>query len=161
MRRLAAAGIVMSMALPAVGYSYEPRVNYELQCMGCHLADGTGESGRVPSVRRTLVPFSMISEGREFVLRVPGVAQSPLTDADLAAVLNWMVRNLSDAPLPAGFKDYDAAEVRALRGRPLAQVSEARQKLLERVHQRSEGKARRVVDYRKATCASIAQCRSI
>lgn len=121
------------MALPTVGYSYEPRVNYELQCMGCHLADGAGESGRVPSVRSTLVRFSMIPEGREFVLRVPGVAQSPLTDADIAAVLNWMARNLSDAPLPAGFRDYDAGEVRALRGRPLAQVSEAREKLLERV----------------------------
>jgi len=133
MRRAAAAGILASIALPSVGYSYEPRVNYELQCMGCHLADGTGESGRVPSVRSTLVPFSMIPEGREFVLRVPGVAQSPLTDADIAAVLNWMARKLSDAPLPAGFRDYDAGEVRALRGRPLAQVSKARQKLLERI----------------------------
>jgi hypothetical protein len=76
----------------------------------------------------------MIPEGREFVLRVPGVAQSPLTDADIAAVLNWMARNLSDAPLPAGFRNYNPGEVRALRGRPLAQVSEARQKLLERVH---------------------------
>jgi hypothetical protein len=133
MRRLAAAGILASIALPTVGYAYEPRVNYELQCMGCHLADGSGESGRVPSVRGTLVPFSMISAGREFVLRVPGVAQSPLTDAEVAAVLNWMARNLSDAPLPAGFRDYGAGEVRAVRGRPLAQVSVARHKLLERV----------------------------
>jgi hypothetical protein len=133
MRRLAAAGILVSIALPTVGFSYEPRVNYELQCMGCHLADGSGESGRVPSVRGTLVPFSMISAGREFVLRVPGVAQSPLTDAEVAAVLNWMARNLSDAPLPAGFRDYSAGEVRAVRGRPLPQVSAARRKLLERV----------------------------
>lgn len=141
MRGLAAAGMWVSMALPTVGYCYEPRVNYQIQCMGCHLADGTGESGRVPSLRGTLVPFSMISEGREFVLRVPGVAQSPLTDAEIAAVLNWMVRNLSDAPTPAGFRDYGAGEVRALRGRPLAQVSAARQKLLERV-QRSDAGAR-------------------
>jgi hypothetical protein len=141
MRRLAASGIWVSIALPTVGYCYEPRVNYQIQCMGCHLADGTGESGRVPSVRRTLVPFSMIAEGREFVLRVPGVAQSELTDADIAAVLNWMARNLSDTPLPAGFRDYDAGEVRALRGRPLAQVSAARRKLLARVH-RADGRAR-------------------
>jgi hypothetical protein len=139
MRRLAAAGMWVSMAVPTVGYCYEPLVNYQIQCMGCHLADGTGESGRVPSVRRTLVPFSMISEGREFVLRVPGVAQSPLTDAEIAAVLNWMVRNLSDAPLPAAFRDYDAGEVRALRGSPLAQVSAARQKLLERVQRPDAG----------------------
>ncbi len=133
MRLAAAAGLLASIALPSAGYSYEPRVNYELQCMGCHLADGTGESGRVPSVRSTLVPFSMIPEGREFVLRVPGVAQSALTDADIAAVLNWMARQLSDTALPAGFRDYDAGQVHALRGRPLAQVSQARQKLLERI----------------------------
>jgi hypothetical protein len=141
MRRRVAAGILASIALPAVGYCYEPRVNYEIQCMGCHLADGRGESGRVPSVRRTLIPFSMIAEGREFVLRVPGVAQSELTDADMAAVLNWMARNLSDTPLPAGFRDYDAGEVRALRGRPLPQVSAARRKLLARVHG-ARGRAR-------------------
>jgi hypothetical protein len=67
------------------------------------------------------------------VLRVPGVAQSPLSDADVAAVLNWTARNLSDAPLPKGFRDYNAEEVRAMRGRPLAQVNELRQKLLERI----------------------------
>jgi hypothetical protein len=131
MRR--AAGLLFSLALPTLGHSYEPRVNYQLQCMGCHLADGTGESDRVPSMRKTLVPFSMFSEGREYVLRVPGVAQSPLNDADVAAVLNWIARNLSDAPLPAGFRDYSADEVRAMRGRPLAQVRDLRQKLLERI----------------------------
>ena len=73
-----AAALLICMGLPAVGHGYEPRVNYQLQCMGCHRADGTGESGRVPSVRGTLVRFSMIPAGREFVLRVPGVAQSPL-----------------------------------------------------------------------------------
>lgn len=133
MRRLATAGILTCLAWPIAGHGYEPRVNYELQCMGCHLADGSGERGRVPSVRKTLVPFSMISEGRAFVLRVPGVAQSPLSDADIAAVLNWMARNLSDEPLPARFKDYTPQEIRAVRARPLAQVKEARRALLERV----------------------------
>lgn len=130
MRRLAPAGFLLSLVLPLAGHAYEPRVNYQLQCMGCHLADGRGEGGRVPSVRGTLVPFSMSAEGRDFVLRVPGVAQSPLSDADTAAVLNWMARNLSDVPLPADFKDYAAGEVRALRGRPLAQVSAARRRLI-------------------------------
>jgi hypothetical protein len=130
---LGAAAFLIALAWPIVGHGYAPRVNYQLQCMGCHLADGSGESGRVPSVRSTLVPFSMTSEGREFVLRVPGVAQSPLTDEDVAAVLNWMTRNLSDVPLPAGFRDYTAEEVRGVRARPLAQVSEARRALLERI----------------------------
>jgi hypothetical protein len=120
----------MALVVPIAGHAYEPQVNYQLHCMGCHLADGSGETDRVPSVRKTLVPFSMLSDGRNYVLRVPGVAQSPLDDAEVAAVLNWMARNLSDVPLPAGFKDYGAGEVKAVRGRPLAQVKELRQKLL-------------------------------
>jgi len=110
---------------------YEPRVNYQVHCMGCHRADGTGEEGRVPSMRRTLVPFSAIPDGREFLLRVPGSAQAPLSDADLAALMNWMVRNLSDVPLPAGFVDYAAEEVGRARHRPLVKVTDERNRLLE------------------------------
>ena len=130
MRRARTACLLMALVVPIAGHAYEPQVNYQLHCMGCHLADGSGETDRVPSVRKTLVPFSMLSDGRNYVLRVPGVAQSPLDDAEVAAVLNWMARNLSDVPLPAGFKDYGAGEVKAVRGRPLAQVKELRQKLL-------------------------------
>ena len=43
---------------------YQPAVNFQLNCMGCHLADGSGESGRVPSLRRSLVLFSGTPEGR-------------------------------------------------------------------------------------------------
>jgi cytochrome c553 len=113
--------------------AYQPRVNFQLQCMGCHHADGSGEDGRVPSLRRTLVPFSALAEGREFVLRVPGVAQAPLSDADIAALLNWMARNLSDVPVPAGFVDYTSDEVGRARHRPLAAVREARTLLLGRI----------------------------
>ncbi len=99
--------------------------------MGCHLADGSGEPGRVPSLRRSLVLFSATPEGRQYVIRVPGVAQSPLSDAEIAALLNWMARNLSDVALPPGFADYTAAEVKELRSRPLAQVSAMRARLLK------------------------------
>jgi hypothetical protein len=58
------------------------------------------------------------------------VAQSPLSDTDTAALLNWMARNLSDLAVPSGFADYTAAEVGSLRHRPLAKVSEIRARLL-------------------------------
>ena len=98
--------------------------------MGCHLADGSGESGRVPSIRRTLVLFSASPEGRNYVIRVPGVAQSPLSDADTAVLLNWMARNLSDVKLPPGFTDYSAAEVHGVRDHPLVRVRGIRARLL-------------------------------
>ena len=99
--------------------------------MGCHLADGSGQSGRVPSVRRSLVLLSASAEGRDYVVRVPGVAQSPLSDQDTAALLNWMAKNLSDLKVPHDFVDYSAAEVHGLRDRPLVQVRAIRARLLK------------------------------
>lgn len=134
MRRLrAVVAFALALGAPTGASAYQPRVNYQLQCMGCHHADGAGEDGRVPSVRRSLVPFSALAAGRDFVMRVPGVAQAPLSDAEIAALLNWMARNLSDVPVPAGFVDYTAEEVAGARHRPLASVREARNLLLVRL----------------------------
>jgi hypothetical protein len=125
------AALVLWSTSPRVAHAYEPLVNYQLRCMGCHLADGSGQPGRVPSIRRSLVLFSGSSAGRDYVIRVPGVAQSPLSSADTAALLNWMARNLSDVPPPPGFTDYSASEVQSLRGRPLVQVRPVRARLLK------------------------------
>lgn len=127
----AAALVAWTFATPACGY--QPRVNFQLHCMGCHHGDGAGESGRVPSIRATLVPFSALAEGRDFVLRVPGVTQARLSDADLAALLNWMARNLSDIAVPADFVDYSTQEVAGNRHRPLLGVSDVRRALLVRI----------------------------
>jgi len=126
---------MVAVALLAAGPvgAYQPKVNYQLQCMGCHRADGTGETGRVPSLRRTLVRFSRVPEGRDFVMRVPGVAQAALGDAELAALLNWMARNLSDVPTGESYVDYTAQEVATARHRPLAAIRALRASLLERL----------------------------
>src|ERR1700723_1675111 len=125
------AAIALTGALTGSAWGYEPLVNYQLRCMGCHLADGSGQPGRVPSIRRSLVLFSTSTAGRDYVVRVPGVAQSPLSDAETAALLNWMARNLSDLKVPASFADYSEAEVQSLRHRPLASVSDVRARLLK------------------------------
>ena len=123
--------MVLSWGGANAAWSYQPLVNYQLRCMGCHLADGSGQPGRVPSIRRSLVLFSASAAGREYVVRVPGVAQSPLSDEDTAALLNWMAKNLSDLKLPPGFADYSAAEIHGLRDRPLVQVGALRARLLK------------------------------
>jgi hypothetical protein len=126
----AIAGIALFWTAADQAWAYQPVVNFQINCMGCHLADGAGQAGRVPSIRRTLVLFSATREGRDYIVRVPGVAQSPLSDEDTAALLNWMARNLSDVKLPPGFADYSEAEVQSLRHRPLARVSAERTRLL-------------------------------
>ena len=123
--------LIVALALAGGARAYEPQVNYRLHCMGCHRADGAGEADRLPSMRGTLVPFSGLPAGRDYLLRVPGVAQSPLGDADLATLMNWMVRNLSDVPVPAGFVEYTAEEVGRARQRPLVKVVDERHRLLQ------------------------------
>jgi len=125
------ATIALSWATVNAAWGYQPLVNYQIRCMGCHLADGSGQPGRVPSIRRSLVLFSASAEGRDYVVRVPGVAQSPLSDEDTAALLNWMARNLSDVKVPPSFVDYSAAEIHSLRDRPLVRVSAIRARLLK------------------------------
>jgi hypothetical protein len=125
------AAIALSWACANAAWAYQPLVNYQLRCMGCHLTDGSGQPGRVPSIRRSLVLFSATPEGRDYVIRVPGVAQSPLSDEDTAALLNWMARNLSDFKAPPGFVDYSEAEIHSLRDRPLVRVRAIRARLLK------------------------------
>ena len=117
------------------GWATEPaEADYMLNCQGCHLPDGSGFPARqVPDLRNQMGRFLSVPGGREFLVQVPGSAQSGLNDADLARVLNWMLLRLSAAQLPADFQPYTAAEVGALRKQPLARVSEVRSELLERI----------------------------
>jgi mono/diheme cytochrome c family protein len=108
----------------------EPGVNYMLHCMGCHTPDGSGEPGHVPSVRNSLIPLASTAAGRRFLIQVPGAAQSRLSDADLAAVLNWMVGSLSATPRPAGVMNFTAQEVARYRHTPLVAVQAERRRLL-------------------------------
>jgi mono/diheme cytochrome c family protein len=106
------------------------RNNYMLRCMGCHVADGSGSAGRVPSVRDSLAALASSAAGRRYLVQVPGSAQSPLSDLELAQVLSWMVRNLSREGAPAGFADFSAAEVASYRRTPLINVQATRARLL-------------------------------
>jgi hypothetical protein len=110
--------------------AFEPSVNYMLQCMGCHTPDGRGEPGHVPSIRNTLVPFAKTAEGRKFLVQVPGSAQSKLSDAELAGVLNWMIDNLSAIPGPPQLRRFTGGEVAAYRRTPLVSVAAVRARLV-------------------------------
>ena len=104
-----------------------------LHCMGCHTPDGRGEPGHVPSVRNTLTPFAGTPAGRRFLVQVPGSAQSTLSDAELADVLNWMVRNLSENPAERNIAAFTAAEVARYRHTPLVTVSAERERLIAQI----------------------------
>lgn len=125
---LCAAALSIAAAPPC--RAAPPRIDYMLNCMGCHVADGSGAPGKVPSLRESLVPLASTAAGRRYLIEVPGSSQSPLSDAALARLLNWMVRNLSARPVPPDFVDFTAGEVARSRGTRLVNVAEARARLL-------------------------------
>ena len=108
-----------------------PSLDYALNCQGCHRADGTGTAGSVPALAGSVGTFLRVPGGREFLVRVPGVAQAALDDAALADVLNWILERFGRDDLPQGFVPYAAAEVGRLRHQPLTNVQRVRRELID------------------------------
>lgn len=110
------------------------RVNYILNCQGCHLSDGRGYPGKVPNMNGYIGNFLRVEGGREFLVRVPGSATSTLDSAQLAAVLNWLLTEFSADQLPQPFIPYAAEEVERLRQRPFTDVELVRAKLVKQIN---------------------------
>ena len=72
-----------------------PQQDYILYCMGCHGAQAEGVPGKVPPLAHALGRYMRTPEGRNYILRVPGAANSVLSDAQLAAVLNWLAQTFN------------------------------------------------------------------
>jgi mono/diheme cytochrome c family protein len=115
----------------------DAETDYMLNCRGCHGPDGAGAPGAAPSFRGQLGRFLTVPGGREYLIRVPGTAQSELDDARTAALLNWLVRAFSAEEVPADFAPYTAAEVGPARRRPLLDVWAARRALLDAIAARA------------------------
>ena len=109
--------------------SADPRSDYLMHCAGCHLADAAGVPPYVPSLAGPLGPIVASAEGRDYVARVPGAAQTPLSDDELAAVLNWVLLEFNRDTLPAGFRPLRGPEVAKSRARVLADPLKLRAKL--------------------------------
>jgi len=110
-----------------------PQINYILHCQGCHLMDGSGTPGKVPALKRAMGRFLHVPGGREYLIQVPGTSQSALTDAEVAAVLNWILENFSREELPVDFVPYSTGEVSRIRRQPLANVSAVRAGLVAEI----------------------------
>lgn len=110
-----------------------PRTDYILHCRGCHGPDGAGVPDRVPDLRGQLGKFVGVPGGREYVIRVPGTAQAALSDARIAALLNWMLITFSGAQLPPTFTAFSEAEVARVRRPPLTDVATVREQLLSAI----------------------------
>jgi len=101
------------------------RHDYVLHCAGCHKFDGTG-SARIPDLHG-IAELLDHPGWREYIMRVPGVAQAPLSDARLALLLDWVVARFGGSAVESTFS---AADVGRMRARPLRDPRGARVDLL-------------------------------
>ena len=123
--------LVFAAATPACAGS--PQNLYTLNCWGCHRANGEGVAGTAPPLTNA-ADFLRVPGGREYLIRVPGVSQSMLDDADTALVMNWILETFSKGRLPADFQPFTAAEIHHARAQPhLFDVSEIRTQLLRKM----------------------------
>lgn len=116
--RCAALAVLVLCLNAAHADASRAKVNYMLQCQGCHMPDARGADKVVPRLREFMGFYTHSREGREFLIRVPGVATSSLASEELAELLNWMLHTFSAAQLPADFKPYTASEVARFRVNP-------------------------------------------
>ncbi len=117
-------------ASPAVPRITGVAQDFARQCQGCHGADGMGARDAIPRLRNFVGYFTRLPDGRDYLMRVPGVVFAPIDDRRLAAVLNWMLATFSPAEMAADFDQFTAGEVAQARKKPIAQVRTTRERLL-------------------------------
>ena len=96
------------------------QVAYLTSCGGCHGIEGSSAPGAVPTLRGLTGSFLCTQQGRDFIIRLPDVALTPLSDRRLTGVMNFVVFDLG-APVAGGgnARPYTVAEVSRLRRHPL------------------------------------------
>ena len=114
---------------------HRARTNYMIHCQGCHLPEAIGFAGKVPRMKDFVGYFLHSKEGREFVIRVPGVATASLPDDDLTEMMNWLLLTYSAEQLPEPFVPFSVAEVAALRSDLEADPETTRMRILKLIAQ--------------------------
>ena len=98
-----------------------PESDYVEHCSGCHGMQGDSYPAEIPVLRDRIGYFMCTQEGREYLIRLPNVAYSPIPDnRQLADMMNFVVFGLGGASAPKDARPFTAAEVGRLRTRALA-----------------------------------------
>ena len=105
-----------------------PAFSYLLHCSGCHIEDGSGDPPEVPDLRKNLDKLLKSATGRGYMLRVPGVTDTPITPQEMADLMNWLITEFY--PELEDFRLISTEEVIRGRATRLANPLEVRQTLL-------------------------------
>ncbi|MEP7280349.1 MAG: cytochrome c [Rubrivivax sp.] len=113
---LSLAALLLALPAAAAQDAVRARTHYIHHCTGCHLMDGRGVPSKgIPSMRNTLDRFLKVQGGREYIVQVPGVMNSPLNDGDIANLMNWLLPYVTADGQLQGMQPYSAEEIASLR----------------------------------------------
>ncbi len=107
--------------------------NYMLHCQGCHLPAAEGFAGKVPVMKDFVGYFLHSQEGREFLIRVPGVSHSALSDGEIVELMNWLLQTHSADQLPEPYTPFTETEVAQLRQDPEGDPERTRLRILGQI----------------------------
>ena len=111
----------------AVGMMEDPELaqsDFVEQCAGCHGVRGSSIPAHLPELKDRVGWFMCTPESRAYLLRLPNVAHSRLTDNhQLADLMNYVIFVLGGKSAPAGTKPFTAEEVARERQLPLTSGS--------------------------------------
>jgi len=98
--------------------------DYVEHCSGCHGMQGNSAPAQIPVLRDRVGYFMCTREGREYLIRLPNVAYSAISDnQELADMMNFVVFGLGGNSAPRGARPFTAREVAQLRKEALATQS--------------------------------------
>jgi mono/diheme cytochrome c family protein len=108
--------------------------DYILYCAGCHGFEGAPvKLGRIPPLKDSIADFLKVEGGRAYLVQVPGVNNTSMSDERIAGVINWVLKEFGSTTLKIEFQIYTAAEVASYRASRPVDITMRRRELLERL----------------------------
>lgn len=108
--------------------------NWQMNCQGCHHPNGEGNIARDIPPLKALEKFQRLPEGRAFLIQVPGMSRSKLSDEELTEIANWMMKEFATPQTREEWDPYSVEEVAELRRSPVTTgVRDYREKLMARL----------------------------
>lgn len=102
----------------------QARSDYMENCSGCHGLNGNSAPAELPVLRDRVGYFLCTPDARAYLIRLPNIAHSRISDnGQLADLLNYVVFALGGTSAPAAAPPFTAEEVTRERPRALNDVS--------------------------------------
>lgn len=128
-RAATAAALALVLATGAQAQERSARANYVLLCSGCHNVSGLGsEEGGIPAFPGSVGKIAAFDRGRTYMMHVPGVVSNSMSNAEIAAVMNYILDTWAPE---AGAAPFTAEEVTARRKLPIPDIVVERREVTE------------------------------